>query len=1077
MLKKFSKKIIAIFGALLILLSATFSVFTFSVAAAEPIVQSFETIETLKNVKYFTIYEATSAGDTNVYHGSKSLKWTAGSGTDAVSFWQSGMDLTVGETYQLDFYVKLTTAGSNSIVLKQLSDRSNGWAVSGKDFTVDMSKFTVGEWSKYSIVFTAEQRAIGAFVYGSVDMYFDYFTYTPVVTSKVNVSINADNGQNYTALSGAPGDAMTLPVVTKEGMDFGGWYLDSEFNNAFSNTSVFPDKDVTLYAKWYEKGVVVQNFEADYNVSSNNFSVYTAKDANDTNVKEGSKSLKWTHTDGTKVATLWCNGKDLTVGQNYKLEFWIKAVTSTASSVVITQLNDKSNGWAYGDNAAFTLNYFGTAYDSVNEWKKFEFTFTAQKNAMGIRIYGSDDFYFDNFVWTPVNESVTVNFVTNNGTTVEEVKSAPGGDLTLPTLTKDGYYFAGWYTDAEFTQGFNLTKIPNDSVTLYAKWIENGLITQNFENYLFKLSAESGFELYTATDDNDANVFEGKHSLYRNNFNKTRVAALSDPYTKLNVGNAYKVTFKLKVTDLGTGGGLQFTNLTVRDNPWSYTQLMSVKYIGTDYKYLNEWVDVTYIFTAEAQFYGFASWGDIAYYLDDFKMVEVPVVTVNFETVDGEQIEAKTGAAGSALTVNNPAPPKGMTFGGWYVDKELTEPYKISTFPETDITVYARWLKEGTYIQDFEVWPSVTGAYLSSKQFSLYTAKDQNDTNVYHGKHSMLYTNEDASNTFALNIFDETMGKLVVGEKYKVSIRFKPDATKLDKWSLSGTYHSIYYTKQQSNCWSFLSQGPQGRYRAYVFYSDNFGADYWSGTGNAVTTTTQKDENGWLTMDYEITAQTPYIALYMTGFYSMYIDYITIEALPSGVVSEEYTSPYAEEFYNILIDEGVAESLNTNGKNIYPIKVDNREDYVFTASLMKGVNGNSKVYLAWDAEGKNVIDGTQFIGDGTDYKLYSSRLITDFSGVVYLVVEGAGPGSCDYFALFKTKFGSETDPNPYYVHPTVNYDELPTKPADKESVVKDVVATTPSPQTGERAILPILLLVLTALGAMLTLRKRGNCNE
>lgn len=858
---KFSyKRLISIICSLLIIVSSFVSAFTLANADAEVIIQDFENHPGFSSglVKYFTIYEATSANDNNVYDGSKSLKWTAGSGTDAVSFWQSGMDLTAGQLYKMEMQVKLTAANANSLVLKHLTSRDNGWANNGTSVTIDTSAFTVGNWYKFTTLITAEQRAIGMYIYGSADVYFDSIKFTPVTTKNVTVTVNTGTDQTVEPLKGEVGSKMTLPTLTKEGYYFAGWYTDVEFKTPFEETDVFPTDNIEIFAKWLPEGVIVQDFEKNYTYSDVGFSLYTATDENDTNVKDGTKSLKWTHTSGSKAISLYPE-KELVIGKIYKLEMWIKAETSTYAHVDITQLNDAVNGWSFGENTRIVLPHFGTNYDSVGQWKKFEYTFKAEKTAMGILMYGDDDFYFDAIRWTPVNENITVDIVSNNGEAFEALKGAAGMELKLPTLTKEDYYFAGWYTDAEFT-----------------------------------------------------------------------------------------------------------------------------------------------------------------------------------------------------------------------------EPYVISTYPETDITLYARWITAGTFEQNFELWPG-NGAFGTSPTFTLYTAEGENDPNVYSGKHSMLYSNEDKSNTFALNIFDTTMGKLQIGEKYNVSIRFKPVSTKLDKFDQNGTYHSIYNTTLQSNCWTYQSQGPQARYRAFVFYSPSFTDEYWTGTGDAVTTTTEKDENGWLTMNYEITATTPYIALYMTGYYSMFIDYITIIPLESGVVGKDYSLPYAEEFYNVFSDNGLLDAPNKTGKKVYKLDVSPRSDYVFTASLAKGLYGDPKVYLAWDEKGEQKIEGTEFVGNTPNNKLYSSRIITNFNNAIYLVVEGGGLGSSDYFAFFPTKFGCEEDPNPYYVRPVVDYNKLPSRlAADSNEIAEEITdEDIISPSTGDGiTLMPILLLFITCLlVAVLTLRKRGNCNE
>lgn len=1074
------KKVISIFCSLLIIASSFISALTLADAADGVITQSFENYTySLPDANGFSLYTAQGANDSNVKDGIKSLKWTHTSGSKAATIY-SGTDLTVGETYKLELWIKAVTSTGSELAVTQLNDVANGWSF-GDNKRIAIPYFgtnydSIGQWKKFEKTFTADKKALGFLIYGKDDFYFDSITITPV-KSDVTVNIVPNNDQTVSPLTGAPGGAMTLPTLTKEGYYFEGWYKDAEFTTPFTNLTSYPSEDLTIYAKWLPNGFIIQNFE-NYThtlTPANGFSLYTASGVNDSNVKDGTKSLRRTAVNGSKPATLY-PGQKLTVGETYKLELWVKAVTATGSGIEITQLNDVANGWSFSDNKKFVLPYFGTNYDAIGQWKKFEIVFKADKEAMGLLIYGNDDFYFDSITWTKVSQNIQVDFVTNCDTTAEPVKGAEGGDLTLPTLTKEGYYFAGWFENAEFTKPFAGNKFPAESTTLYAKWLKNGTLTQNFENYDLTLAENAGFSIYTAVDENDTNVFDGSHSLYRSTLNNTKVATVIDQYSTLTVGKAYKLTYKLKVVELGDGGGIQFTDLSVRDNPWSYGQLASMNYVGVDYAHLNEWVEKTYIFVAQKPYFGVASWGNIAYYLDDYRLEEIPIVTLSFEMGEGEAKEPQSGAAGANLSIENPIAPEGKAFAGWYLDANFTEPFVVSTYPETDTTLYARWIKKGTFEQSFELWPG-DGAFHTSKEFKLYTATDENDPNVYSGKHSMLYENLDSTNTLALNIFDTTMGKLQIGEKYNVSIRFKPVTIPLDRYSLDGTYHSIYNTTLQSNCWTYQSQGPQGEYKAYVFYQSEFTDEYWSGTGNAVTTTKKKDENGWLTMNYEITATTDYIALYMTGKYKMFIDYITITPLESGVVAENYSLPYTEDYYNILSQKEIASVPNQQGKSVYKIEVGTRSDYVFTASLAKGKYGNSRVYLAWDEKGENKLEGTEFIGTSEIAKLYSTRIITDFSGVLYLVVEGGGPGSSDYFSFFPTKYGCAEDPNPYYVHPKIDYNKLPTRlAADADSLA---VEDDYSPSTGDSVpIMPIVLLVITTLliGA-LNLRKRGNCNE
>ena len=73
--------------------------------------------------------------------------------------------------------------------------------------------------------------------------------------------------------------------------------------------------------------------------------------------------------------------------------------------------------------------------------------------------------------WT-VN-TYTVTFNTNGGSAVDSQTVNYNSTATTPTApTKEGYVFAGWYTDTECTVEYNFSGVVTENITLYAKWIE-----------------------------------------------------------------------------------------------------------------------------------------------------------------------------------------------------------------------------------------------------------------------------------------------------------------------------------------------------------------------------------------------------------------------------------------------------------------------------------------------------------------------------------------------------------------------------------------------------------------------------
>ena len=69
------------------------------------------------------------------------------------------------------------------------------------------------------------------------------------------------------------------------------------------------------------------------------------------------------------------------------------------------------------------------------------------------------------------SRSYTVRFVTNGGSEIGDVAATFGEKLTMPEApTKDGYWFAGWYTTPELKGRYDKNALVRKSFTLYAKW-------------------------------------------------------------------------------------------------------------------------------------------------------------------------------------------------------------------------------------------------------------------------------------------------------------------------------------------------------------------------------------------------------------------------------------------------------------------------------------------------------------------------------------------------------------------------------------------------------------------------------
>lgn len=87
---------------------------------------------------------------------------------------------------------------------------------------------------------------------------------------------------------------------------------------------------------------------------------------------------------------------------------------------------------------------------------------------------GQDCGWVDQVVWTP-SASVGVVFNSNGGSTISNITCYSGSNYgNLPSPSRTGYQFAGWWTAASGGERITSTStIPNEDVVLYAHWTPN----------------------------------------------------------------------------------------------------------------------------------------------------------------------------------------------------------------------------------------------------------------------------------------------------------------------------------------------------------------------------------------------------------------------------------------------------------------------------------------------------------------------------------------------------------------------------------------------------------------------------
>ena len=132
-----------------------------------------------------------------------------------------------------------------------------------------------------------------------------------------------------------------------------------------------------------------------------------------------------------------------------------------------------------------TMAFYYLDQTSIDENKKYYDYYPVLRNLF-LDVYMSEfdnyftdssavqNFYDDTMIYKTY-DAVTIKFKTNCNVEIEDLAVKQNQDLTelfgiLPQVSKSGYEFVGWYTDAKYKNEFNTEKGVTQDITLYAKF-------------------------------------------------------------------------------------------------------------------------------------------------------------------------------------------------------------------------------------------------------------------------------------------------------------------------------------------------------------------------------------------------------------------------------------------------------------------------------------------------------------------------------------------------------------------------------------------------------------------------------
>ena len=300
-----------------------------------------------------------------------------------------------------------------------------------------------------------------------------------------------------------------------------------------------------------------------------------------------------------------------------------------------------------------------------------------------------------NFIacWEDAVYSLTFN--SNEGSQIETISAHYGESITLQEPIKTGYTFHGWF-DENLETEYSFTTMPDENLTLYAKWTLN--------KYTLSIHLNNGTSQIDVTTDynssleNIAELFETTYTNPGYSFDKW--------YTDANLTTELDLTIMptMPANDINIYAGWVVETYTVymyynNDFNKSTFHTQSFKYNDdisglslkkptvTGYRFVGWYTDENgkfgYSFnkmpSSDVKLYAY--WEKLNYTLTFYNGTSVISSTQNLHV-------------GESITAPDAPEITGYIFNGWFIDKEFTQEFTYLTMPARNLDVYAEMIEK-----------------------------------------------------------------------------------------------------------------------------------------------------------------------------------------------------------------------------------------------------------------------------------------------------------------------------------------------------------------------------------------------
>jgi uncharacterized protein (TIGR02145 family)/uncharacterized repeat protein (TIGR02543 family) len=260
----------------------------------------------------------------------------------------------------------------------------------------------------------------------------------------------------------------TEPTPTRSGYTFDGWYTAETGGNEVTTSTVFHE-NTTVYARWVEGDIPTYTIKFDANGG-------TVSPTNGTTTAHGTLSSLPTPTRSGYTFAGWfsalSNGEEVTEHTVFDTDFTIYAHWAAITFTITFD----ANGGTVSPTSAATGANGRLASEPRPERSGFTFDGWYTARTGGTEVTTSTVFTADATVYARwVSGTVptyTITFNANSGTVTPTsgITTAHGTISSLPTPTRTGYDFSGWFTTATGGTAVTTSTVFSANATIYAQW-------------------------------------------------------------------------------------------------------------------------------------------------------------------------------------------------------------------------------------------------------------------------------------------------------------------------------------------------------------------------------------------------------------------------------------------------------------------------------------------------------------------------------------------------------------------------------------------------------------------------------